>query len=268
MAVGAAASCASRSSAATCRREARSRGPSRSASGGRSRAGRRRGRGTGRSSPRRASPARSASARAPPGRRRACRRACRRSRPPRRPRASRRGRAARARPRAGSRETASRSGRARCSASDEVARVRVDPPLARLPDRRRRVPREPGRVREQVPDGGALGPGRLVQVERPLLGGDQRRVRRRASLVTEPQPRRWSTSPCAARTHRPVATPAAACSAGHASIWRSASTGGDTSRVERRLIPGHSPYEPVVGYSRAVVSGAQRARLRDGADPA
>ena len=24
----------------------------------------------------------------------------------------------------------------------------------------------------------------------------------------------------------------------------------------RRLIPGHSPYEPVVGYSRAVVSGA------------
>jgi enamine deaminase RidA (YjgF/YER057c/UK114 family) len=24
--------------------------------------------------------------------------------------------------------------------------------------------------------------------------------------------------------------------------------------VERRLIPGHSPYEPVVGYSRAVVS--------------
>ena len=52
-----------------------------------------------------------------------------------------------------------------------------------------------------------------------------------------------------------VATPAAACSAGHASIWRSASTGGDTSRVERRLIPGHSPYEPVVGYSRAVVSG-------------
>ena len=26
--------------------------------------------------------------------------------------------------------------------------------------------------------------------------------------------------------------------------------------MERRLIPGHSPYEPVVGYSRAVVSGA------------
>ena len=26
--------------------------------------------------------------------------------------------------------------------------------------------------------------------------------------------------------------------------------------MSRRLIPGHSPYEPVVGYSRAVVSGA------------
>ena len=26
--------------------------------------------------------------------------------------------------------------------------------------------------------------------------------------------------------------------------------------MERRLIAGHSPYEPVVGYSRAVVSGA------------
>jgi enamine deaminase RidA (YjgF/YER057c/UK114 family) len=25
--------------------------------------------------------------------------------------------------------------------------------------------------------------------------------------------------------------------------------------VERRLIPGHSPFEPVVGYSRAVVAG-------------
>ena len=62
-------------------------------------------------------------------------------------------------------------------------------------------------------------------------------------------------SPCSATTSAAVATPAAACSAGHASIWRSASTGGDTSRVERRLIPGHSPYEPVVGYSRAVVSG-------------
>ena len=27
--------------------------------------------------------------------------------------------------------------------------------------------------------------------------------------------------------------------------------------MERRLIPGHSPYEPVVGYSRAVVAGGE-----------
>ena len=59
---------------------------------------------------------------------------------------------------------------------DEVPRVRVDPPLAGLPQRRRRVPRETGRVRQQVPDGRAFGPRRLVQVERALLGGDQRRV--------------------------------------------------------------------------------------------
>ena len=27
--------------------------------------------------------------------------------------------------------------------------------------------------------------------------------------------------------------------------------------MERRLIPGHSPFEPVVGYSRAVVAGGE-----------
>ena len=27
--------------------------------------------------------------------------------------------------------------------------------------------------------------------------------------------------------------------------------------MERRLIPGHSPYEPVVGFSRAVVAGGE-----------
>ena len=27
--------------------------------------------------------------------------------------------------------------------------------------------------------------------------------------------------------------------------------------MERRLIPGHSPYEPIVGYSRAVVAGGE-----------
>ena len=65
-----------------------------------------------------------------------------------------------------------------------------------------------------------------------------------------------SASPCSATTPPAVATPAAACSAGHDSIWRSASTAGDTSRVERRLIPGHSPYESVVGL---LAGGRRRA---------
>ena len=43
---------------------------------------------------------------------------------------------------------------------------------------------------------------------------------------------------------------------------------GDTSRVERRLIPGHSPYEPVVGVLACCRQRSARARLRHCADPA
>ena len=51
-------------------------------------------------------------------------------------------------------------------------------------------------------------------------------------------------------------TPAEAKATGQSSIWRSACTPGDTSQaVQRRLISGHSPYEPIVGDSRAVVAG-------------
>src|SRR4030095_8619302 len=50
--------------------------------------------------------------------------------------------------------------------------------------------------------------------------------------------------------------PAAANSTGHASIWRSACTRGDTSpAMERRNIAGTGAYEPILGYSRAVVVG-------------
>ena len=54
--------------------------------------------------------------------------------------------------------------------------VGVDPPLARPAERGRHVPREPGRVREQMADRRARRPGRLVEVDRPLLRGDERGV--------------------------------------------------------------------------------------------
>ena len=85
-------------------------------------------------------------------------------------------RAAPAPRRAGSRGTASPPAPRAWSASDEVARVRVDAALAGLAERLRRVPREAGRVREQVPHRRALGPGRLVEIQHAFLGRDQRRV--------------------------------------------------------------------------------------------
>ncbi len=56
--------------------------------------------------------------------------------------------------------------------------VRVDAPRAGPAGRHARLEREPRRVREEVADGGSLRPGGLVQVDRPLLSGDERRERR------------------------------------------------------------------------------------------
>ena len=91
--------------------------------------------------------------------------------------------------------------------------VRVDAALAGPGERLRRIPREAGRVREQMPDRRALGPGRLVEVDRALLGRDQRRVGGE-SFVTEPQPNRCSRRRARRRRPPAVATPAAACVCG------------------------------------------------------
>jgi hypothetical protein len=53
--------------------------------------------------------------------------------------------------------------------------IRVDPPLARLPDRRALVERQARRVRKQVSHSGARRPGRLVQIDHAFLGGHERR---------------------------------------------------------------------------------------------
>ena len=62
---------------------------------------------------------------------------------------------------------------------DLEAVVRVDTPEAGPADRRPRIEREAGRMCQQVPERRAGRARRLVEVDEPLLRGDEHRHRRR-----------------------------------------------------------------------------------------
>ena len=167
-----------------------------------------------RSSPRRASPPRSASARAARARARAGRRACRTAPEPGEPvepRSIPSGPSTAAR---STRRTASRRASDDRLGRDLEAVVRVDPPRARARDRRAVVERQAGRVGEQVPQRRARRAGRLVEVDDPLLGGDEHAIAV-ASFVTDAQ----RNSRSRRRVHRPP--PAAATP--HGDVARAAS---------------------------------------------
>src|SRR5207245_4052106 len=76
-----------------------------------------------------------------------------------------------------------------------------------------------------------------------------------ASLDTDAQGKTHAASPRTAST-RPLTT-ATARSQGQPSIWRSASTSGETTGVDRQLISSGAAFEERVGYSRAVRAGNQ-----------
>ena len=167
------------------------------------------------------------------------------------------------------RRTASRHARATCCGEHPERLVRVDAAcpgraIGTSPSNGR-----PGRVREQVADGRAGRAGRLVEVDDPFLRGDERRERgdRLRDRRESHRARRVAAASDAAvrdRRHRRRRTRPASRRSGEAPA-----RGGDTSRaMERRLIAGTGAYEPIVGYSRAVVAGDRVHVSGTAAEPA
>ena len=166
-------------------------------------------------------------------------------------------RAARRRPRAGTRRTASRRAASTWRGQLLEARVRVDPALAGLGDRRRR-PRtgSPDACASRwrtVEPGGPAGSSRSTTPSSAATSAasavDGLRHGRPAELAAPPA--RATATHALRRDHagrRVLGAPLV-------DLPQGVQGRAILARVERRRIAGHAPMEPVVGYSRAVVAG-------------
>ena len=147
----------------------------------------------------------------------------------------------------------------------------------RAPRRARRAPRSPGssrsaaarparsagrrrtaaRSRARAGAGPSIpaGPAGSSRSTDPLLHRDERRERGRELRHRRPAEDVVLRRRAARRRRRAARRPRRRAPRPTRRSGEALPRRGDTSVVERRLIPGHSPYEPVVGYSRAVVDG-------------